>query len=87
MKPLLRISLNLLGWVACITALGTLATVLFDALTGAPGNVGPLGAWVVGGLLLGQFRILWVLMNLQARPGRRSESVPLPAVQPLRTAP
>ncbi|RYF46291.1 MAG: hypothetical protein EOO27_39695 [Comamonadaceae bacterium] len=63
MKPLPRFVLTLLALIACITALGTLATVLFDALAGVPGNVGPLGAWVVGALLLGQCRILWVLMT------------------------
>lgn len=88
MKPLLRTSLTLLSLLACITALGTLATVLFDALMGIPGNVGALGAWVVAALLIGQCRILWVLMTTRpARSLRRTAKAPLQAPQPFQPAP
>lgn len=84
MKSTLRTSLTLLSLLACITALGTLATVLFDAIAGVPGNVGTLGAWVVGALLIGQCRILWVLMTTRVvRPRPQAASTPLRAAQPL----
>ena len=88
MKSILRTSLNLLSLLACITALGTLATVLFDALAGVRGNVGTLGAWVVGALLIGQCRILWVLMTTRAaRSAPETAPAPLQAIQPLQPAP
>lgn len=88
MKSILRTSLRLLSLLACITALGTLATVLFDALAGVAGNVGKLGAWVVGALLIGQCRILWVLMTTRVdRPARKTDATSVCTAQPLQPAP
>ncbi len=69
MKPLalLQTLANVLAVLACVAASGTLLTLLYDFTMGVAGNVGPLGACVVGGLLIGQCRILWLLLGASTR--------------------
>lgn len=78
MKQFVRIVTTALALLACIAALGTFVTLLYDFATGVTGNVGRLGAWVVGALLLGQCRILWLLVSARTIVRARQPRVRLP---------
>ncbi|MEJ8847317.1 hypothetical protein [Variovorax rhizosphaerae] len=63
MKLAFRLAATTLSLIACIVALGAVATLLYDAIMGARQNFGTLGILMLIGLLAGQLRILWVLLQ------------------------
>ncbi|MEJ8856490.1 hypothetical protein WKW79_18080 [Variovorax robiniae] len=69
MKTAFRLAATTLSLIACIVALGAVATLLYDAIMGTRQNFGTLGILMLVGLLVGQLRILWVLLQ----PGTAEE--------------
>jgi hypothetical protein len=67
MNTAFKIVASLLTLVACMAALGTLASLLFDALRGTRDEFGPFGTVVLAALLVGQCRILWILVDYKTR--------------------
>ncbi|WP_213954212.1 hypothetical protein [Variovorax sp. dw_954] len=63
MKHAFRIAATALALIACIVALGAVATLLYDAIMGARQDFGTLGILLLTGMLAGQCRILWVLLH------------------------
>jgi len=63
MKLAFRLAATTLSLIACVVALGAVATLLYDAVMGTRQNFGTLGILMLVGLLVGQFRILWVLLH------------------------
>jgi len=57
---------------------GAVATLLYDALTGVRGEFGTFGVLMLAGLLVGQCRILWILVH----PENATESEPQTAYAP-----
>lgn len=68
MNTAFKIVASTLALVACMTALGTFASLLFDAMSGTRNEFGAFGTAVLAALLVGQCRILWTLVD----PKRRS---------------
>jgi hypothetical protein len=63
MKLAFRLAATTLSLIACIVALGAVATLLYDAIMGTNQNFGTVCILMLVGLLMGQFRILWVLLH------------------------
>jgi hypothetical protein len=63
MKHVFRTAVTALALIACIVALGAVATLLYDAVVGVRQNFGTLGILMLAGLLIGQCRILWILLH------------------------
>ena len=63
MKRVFKVAVTVLALLACIVALGAVASLLFEAFMGVRGDFGPLGMLLLVALLVGQCRILWVLVH------------------------
>ncbi|MGJ7495999.1 hypothetical protein ACSFA8_13035 [Variovorax sp. RT4R15] len=63
MKHVFKVAVTVLALLACIVALGAVASLLFEAFMGVRGDFGPLGMLLLAALLVGQCRILWVLVH------------------------
>jgi len=72
MKTFFRVVTTALSLTACIVALGAVATLLYDAVAGRRGDYGIFGILMLTGLLVGQCRILWILVH----PDNGPESEP-----------
>ncbi len=56
-----------LALAACMTALGTFASLLFDAFAGTRNEFGIAETALLAALLVGQCRILWILVDPKGR--------------------
>ena len=67
MNTAFKIIISSLALMACMAALGTLASLLFDSMRGARDEFGPAGLIAMALLLVGQCRILWILLDTKPR--------------------
>ncbi|MEP6722553.1 MAG: hypothetical protein ABJA77_13995 [Variovorax sp.] len=83
MKHVFKVASTVLALLACIVALGAVASLLFEALMGVRGDFGPFGALLLAALLVGQCRILWVLVHpgATAEPSAERRIPPNPATR------
>jgi hypothetical protein len=86
MKHLFRIVITALALTACIVALGAVATLLYDTIAGVRGDFGTLGVLMLAGLLVGQCRILWILLRAGAPEELPAPYAPTPYAPATREA-
>lgn len=67
MNTAFKIVASTLALMACMAALGTFASLLFDAMRGTRDEFGPFGIAMLAALLVGQCRILWILVDPKGR--------------------
>ena len=80
MNTVFKIIISTLALMACMAALGTLASLLFDAMRGTRDEFGAVGIAALALLLVGQCRILWILVDSKqsSRPDEQDDSDSVP---------
>lgn len=87
MNTAFKIVASTLALMACMAALGTFASLLFDAMRGTRDEFGPFGIAMLAALLVGQCRILWILVDPRENRRRDDKDVstsPFTAVETYR---
>jgi len=75
MNTAFKIVASTLALLACMAALGTFASLLFDAMRGLRSEFGGFGTVVLALLLAGQCRILWILVDARRHDRLDDEDV------------